>query len=200
MSSFLRIAGAAALFISLGLVARAAPVGILADIKINALISTDAVSCALNKLFVDADIVAKINACLDVTTVADLKVAVGLCVSLMKGCADELLKIGAGVALDVDAKANIVASIAALITLLVKVLLQLTLKFGVSAVATIFADIDVVLKLLLVNLNVCVDGIVALIVKAVASVTIGLLGQINLGLCASLLASIGATAGVSISL
>ncbi|KAG8684304.1 hypothetical protein FRC11_012293 [Ceratobasidium sp. 423] len=200
MSSFLRIAGATALFVSLGLFARAAPLGLFVPAEINALVSTDAISCALNKLIVDAQIVAKIQACLNVESLVDLKVAVGVCVDLIKACADELLKIGAGVNVDVAAKADIVACVAAIITLLVRVCLQLTLKFGVAAVATIFADIDVCLKLLLVNLNICIDGVITLIVNAIVSVTVGLLGQVSLPLCASLLASVGVGAGVAVSL
>lgn len=49
-------------------------------------------------------------------TLAELQVQVGICVALFKACADELLKIGAGVTLEVGAKANIVACFAALIT------------------------------------------------------------------------------------
>ncbi|CAE6459125.1 unnamed protein product [Rhizoctonia solani] len=195
--SFLRLAGAAAVLLSLGLFARALPMNLLGDINVHALAATDGVSCALNKL-IEADIIGKINGCVHLDSLADVSVALNACIELIKACSDELLKIGATVTLDAKAKEDIVAFVAAIITLFVKVCLQLTLKFGVAAVARIFADIDLCIKLLLVNLNVCVDGIIALVLNALVSVTVGLMPQLNLAVCASLFASLGAVAGVSI--
>ncbi|CUA77103.1 hypothetical protein RSOLAG22IIIB_12552 [Rhizoctonia solani] len=188
MSSFLRIAGAAALVLSLGLAARALPVSIfaVADADIKALVHGDAVCAALNKLIVDARIVAKLQACLNVSTIAELQIAIAACVASLKVCADALLKLGAGVVVDAAAKADIVACIAALITLIVKVCVQLSLKFGVSVVASLCAELDVCVRLLLANLDICITGIVALIVKAVLSVTVGLMAQVNLAACAKL--------------
>ncbi|CAE6452449.1 unnamed protein product [Rhizoctonia solani] len=191
MSSFLRIAGAAALVLSLGLVARALPVAnILTINNIDPLVHTDAISCALNKLIVDAQIVAKLQECLNAGTAADLKVCVDLCVTVIKACADELLKIGTGVAVDAQVKADIVFCIAAFITLVVKVCLQLTLKFGVAVVATIFTDLDACIKHLLVTLNICIDGVIELVVKAIADVTLGLLVQVQLSACVSVFAAV----------
>lgn len=50
------------------------------------------------------------------TTLADLEAHVKILVAVFQGCADELLKVGANVAVDVEAKASIVACIAAIIT------------------------------------------------------------------------------------
>ncbi|CAE6440612.1 unnamed protein product [Rhizoctonia solani] len=188
MSSFLRIAGAAALVISFGLAARALPLDIL-NINISPLNHSDAVCHALNKM-IDADIVVKLRACVNAGTIADVKVAIDACVEVIKVCADALLKIDAGVTVDAVAKADIVACIAALITLIVKVCLQLTLKFGVSVVATLFVELDACVRLLLVNLDICIAGILDLIVKACVSVTLGLLAQVKLSLCANLFAGL----------
>ncbi|CAE7202470.1 unnamed protein product [Rhizoctonia solani] len=198
MSSFLRFAGAAALVLSLGLAARAAP-SIFAVADITALPHTDAVCAALNEMIVDAQIVAKLQACLNVKTLVELKVAMGACVAVLKACAEAIAQIGAGVHVGVAAQADIVACVAAIITLCVKVCLQLTLKFGVAAVATVCAELDVCIKTLLVNLNICIDGFVALVVKALVSVTVGLLGEVNLVLCAGLMATAGAAVGVTVA-
>ncbi|KAG8683876.1 hypothetical protein FRC11_012948, partial [Ceratobasidium sp. 423] len=67
--------------------------------------------------------------------------------------------------------------------LCVQVFVALSLKFGVA----IYAEIDVVLHLLPLSLNICIEGIVVLIAKALSSVTVGLLAQVNLQLCLGVL-------------
>jgi hypothetical protein len=49
-------------------------------------------------------------------SLVELTVAVDVLVVLFKGCADELLKVGTGVAVSVEAKAEIVACAASIIT------------------------------------------------------------------------------------
>ncbi|ELU37992.1 hypothetical protein AG1IA_07973 [Rhizoctonia solani AG-1 IA] len=196
--SLLRIAGAAAVFLSLGLLARAAPIGlgVLGDITIGVLASKDAVSCALNKLIVELDIVAKLNACLNLTSIAEVQAALRVCVDAIKLCTEELLSIGVVAEIDARAKADIVATVAAIITLFLKVCLQISLKFGVALVATVVAEVDVCIKALLVSLNICIDGIIVLVVKAITSVSVGLFADVGLRLCASIFASLGVTANV----
>ncbi|CAE7152945.1 unnamed protein product [Rhizoctonia solani] len=186
MPSFVQFAGLAAVVLSLGYFATAAPVtlGLFAPVKLSC-IGTDEVSLLLAKLILGLD--AKINALTSCGSLAELNVAVDVLVALFKGCADDLLRIGAGVVVTVEAQASIVACIAGIITLLVRACIAVTLKFGLVAVVTIFAKIDVALQLLLVNLNICIGGIIALIAKAIASVTVGLLAQVQLKLCLGVL-------------
>lgn len=49
-------------------------------------------------------------------TVAELEVAVKVLVALLKTCADDLLKVGAGVTVTVEAQASIVTCVAGIIT------------------------------------------------------------------------------------
>lgn len=183
MSSFIRVAGAAAVVLSLGYLATALPA--VSTDSIPAITGTDACSQLVAKLVID------IKACIDVilgcNTVADVTVAIHALVAVITGCADELLKIGAGVQVVAEAKLNIAACIAAILTVVVKVCVQVSLKFGITVVAALLAEVDLCLKLLLVNLNICIGGIVELVVKALASVTVGLLAQINLKLCLGVL-------------
>ncbi|KAH7332944.1 hypothetical protein B0J17DRAFT_721746 [Rhizoctonia solani] len=126
---------------------------------------------------------AKIKVLLACVTMTDLKFAIKALVTVLQTCADNLLKIDAGVVVDVDAKASIVTCISAIIILLVKVCLQLSVRFGITVVAALFADIDVCLQSVLVNLNICVDGILVLIAKALVLVT--------LHVCAEVLGKLG---------
>ncbi|KAG9123625.1 hypothetical protein FRC07_014480 [Ceratobasidium sp. 392] len=139
---------------------------------------TDAVSVVVAKLA--AEIEVKINALLGCGTKSELFVAVDALVALFKGCADELLKVGAGVSLTVEAKASIIASICEMISLLAKVCVQIHAKFGVSAIIGLLAKIDLGLKPVLVNLNVCIGGVLTLIAKSLASTTVGILSQVQL--------------------
>ncbi|KAJ1308124.1 hypothetical protein OPQ81_003847 [Rhizoctonia solani] len=189
MSSFLRYAGAAALLLSFGLFVQALPV--LIDVKVPVPIGTDVVSKVFANLVINGEIEAKLKAIAAINTLVELKALIAVIVTLFKGCADELLKIGAGVVVDVDAQASIVACVAAIITLLVKVFAQVSLKLGITVCAAVFAEVDVCLRALLVNLNICIDGIVTLVVKALVSVTVAVLVGLKLQVCADILAKAG---------
>ncbi|CAE6451159.1 unnamed protein product [Rhizoctonia solani] len=189
MSSFLRFAGAAAIVLSLGLFASALPL-LSVNAKIQAVVGVDAVCAVFHKLVVDLAIEAKIKALLACATIAELEVAVKALVAVLKICADDLLKVGAGVVVAADAKLSIIACVCSIITLLVQVLVQVCLKFGVAATASLCAQIDVCLRLLLVNLGICITGIVELIVKALATVIVTLCAQVKLDLCVALFAKV----------
>ncbi|KAH7332926.1 hypothetical protein B0J17DRAFT_721704 [Rhizoctonia solani] len=186
MPSFVQFAGLAAVVLSLGYFASAAPasLGLFAPVNLSCT-GEDPISLVIVKLLVDLE--AKINALSACGSIAELNVAVDVLVALFKGCADDLLKIGTDVAVTVEAQASIVACIAGIITLLVRACIAVTLKFGLSVVIAIFAKIDIALQLLLVNLNICIGGILVLIAKAIASVTVGLLAQVQLKLCLGVL-------------
>ncbi|KAG8710328.1 hypothetical protein FRC11_004640 [Ceratobasidium sp. 423] len=188
MPSFTQLVGLAAVVLSLGYVASALPLNIFAQVDLSCP-GNDSVSLAIAKILVELQ--AQIKAMVGCNTVADLTVAVDAIVALLKGCSDELIKIGAGVSVTADAQASIVACIAGIITLIVRACIAVTLKFGLSVVLVLFAKIDVVLQLLLTNLNICIGGIVALIAKALASVTVGLLAQVQLKLCLGVLGLVG---------
>ncbi|QRV87002.1 hypothetical protein RhiJN_15020 [Ceratobasidium sp. AG-Ba] len=196
MLTFTRLAGFAFVLLSLSFLVSAIPVVTRTYTSICAPSGNDAVSL----LFINlrAEIEAKIHALLACGTKAELHVAVGVLVALFKGCSDELLKIGAGVTIDVEAKASIVACVCSIITLLVEVLVQVAAKLGIWVVIGLFVKIDVCLKLLLVNLNICIGGILALIVKGLGAATIGLVGQIHLGGCFGLLSMAGSGLGISL--
>ncbi|KAG9126846.1 hypothetical protein FRC07_001747 [Ceratobasidium sp. 392] len=187
MHAFTRIAALAFVLISLSFLVSAMPtvprtLGAIQDPT-----GTDAVSTAFAKLCIDFNLEAKIKALVACGTIAELTAATKILGALFKGCAEDLATIGADVSVTVEAKASIVACICSIITLLVEVCAQVSIKFGITVVAALFAQIDVVLRLLLVNLNICVGGILVLIAKAIASATVDLLAQAQLKLCLSVL-------------
>ncbi|CAE6438378.1 unnamed protein product [Rhizoctonia solani] len=168
MPSFAQFAGLAIVVLSFGYFANALPLGLFGPVNLSCT-GKDAIS---------------VTAC---NTLAELEIAVGVLANIFTGCADDLLKIGAGVVVTAEAQASIVACIAGIITLLVRACLSVTLKFGLAAVVLILGKIDVSLQLLLLNLNICIGGILALIAKAIASVTVGVLAQVQLNLCLGVL-------------
>lgn len=113
MISFARLAGVAVLLLSFGFLVTALPTIKADDIHL-AITGRDAVSCVLAKLIVEVK--AKILALLACGTVAELEVAVKVLVALLKTCADDLLKVGAGVTVTVEAQASIVTCVAGIIT------------------------------------------------------------------------------------
>ncbi|KAF8710557.1 hypothetical protein RHS03_01692, partial [Rhizoctonia solani] len=190
MSSFIRFAGATALVLSLGLFVSALPL-VYANLKVA--VGTDAVSCSFKKMIIDLALDAKIKALLVCGSIEELEVAVVALVTLFKGCTDDLVKLGAGVVIDANAKLSLVACVASIITLLVQVLVQVCLKFGIAATVHICAQIDVAIRALLVALNICVDGILVLVVQALATVIVTLCAQVKLDLCLALFSKVSAT-------
>ncbi|CCO31927.1 hypothetical protein RSOLAG1IB_10395 [Rhizoctonia solani AG-1 IB] len=192
MSSFLRFAGIAAFIVSLGLAVQA--LSYVPDVKIPVPCGTDAISKVIIKLVVDGGLEVKLRALLALKTIAEIKIALAVITGLFRGCADDLLKIGAGVVAETEATTSIVACFSAIITLFVKIFLQLSVKFGITAVVALCAEIDVVIRECLVNLEVCIAGVLALIVKACLYITVSVLAHLKLDLCADVLAHAGMSA------
>ncbi|KAG8762812.1 hypothetical protein FRC12_008836 [Ceratobasidium sp. 428] len=146
----------------------------------------DAISAILIKLCL-RDLEVKIKALLGCGTLPELKLAIKVLIGLFQPCADELLKVDANVTISAKAKASIVTCVCSIITLLVKVCAEVSVKFGIVVVVDLFAELDVCLKALLVNLNICIAGVLVLIVKTLAQATVGLLFNIHFELCSAVL-------------
>ncbi|ELU38003.1 hypothetical protein AG1IA_07966 [Rhizoctonia solani AG-1 IA] len=178
--SLIRIAGAAALVLSFGLLIHAMPVPqSIEDLHIKVCVGVNVVVHTLHKMVVDGDLESKIKAMAHANTAAELKACVAVLVRLLAACTSDLVKIGANVSINADER------------LLVRVCAHVSVKLGINAVATVFADLDVHVRDLLVNLNICVGGILELIVKACVSLTVGFIDSVKLHLIAKVCAQAG---------
>ncbi|EUC59595.1 transmembrane protein, putative [Rhizoctonia solani AG-3 Rhs1AP] len=165
MSTFSRIAVVVVFLFSVGLLVSALPSPRAADASW-AIVGADMfpVCTLLEKFFLEVKVcIDAIAACHDLVT---LKLKVAVFVALCKGCAADLLKIGADVKITAEAQASIVNCFVSMLTLLVQVCVNLTAKFGVAVIATLCAEIDIVLKFLFVHLDICINGVLGLIAKA----------------------------------
>ncbi|KAG9107963.1 hypothetical protein FRC07_008558 [Ceratobasidium sp. 392] len=124
-------------------------------------------------------------------TLADVKAQVDVIVGLVEAVAKAILTIGAKIEADVELKAKIAAEVAAIINLIVQACLKVSVKFGLALVIALFAKIDICLHLLLINLGVCIEGIVGLVAKLVVDVSLQAILKLHLSLCASVLTAIG---------
>ncbi|CAE6438373.1 unnamed protein product [Rhizoctonia solani] len=188
MPSFTQFAGLAVVVLSLGYFANALPVlgniSLFSDVKL-VCNGEDAYSLVIAKFLLNIE--ALIKAIVACGTIADLKIAVSALCAHIELCANDLLAVGAGVVVAAEAKTQIVACIVGVITLVVRACLAITLKFGLSVCIDIFAQIDIALKSLLINLDVCIAGIVSIIAHNILSITVGLLAQLQLKLCLGVL-------------
>ncbi|KAG8694645.1 hypothetical protein FRC08_008344 [Ceratobasidium sp. 394] len=185
MHALARVAAFVFVLLSLSFLVSALPSSPRTLGAISGVTGTDPVSLVFAKLVIDLEV--KIKALLACATIVELDVAIKALIVALKGCSDELHKIGAGVAVDVEAKASIVLCICSIIKLIAEVCVHITVKFGLVAIVSLLAEIDLCLKVLLFNLNICIDGICVLIVKALASVTVELLVKAHLKLCLGVL-------------
>ncbi|KAF8677440.1 hypothetical protein RHS04_06169 [Rhizoctonia solani] len=141
------------------------------------------------KAKVDVDV----KAIVAVDVVADLAVKLEVLVADVTACAQAVLAIGANIDIDASVKAQVVLQVAAIISVIVKLCVDLVAKFGLLVVIGLLVKIDVCLNLLLVNLQVCIAGIISLIVRALLDLGISLsvLVSVHLGLCINVLGLIG---------
>ncbi|QRV96147.1 hypothetical protein RhiJN_24165 [Ceratobasidium sp. AG-Ba] len=122
-------------------------------------------------------------------TLAKIDLEVNVIVSHVNDVAGKLLGLGS-LGVDINAKivARICATVYAIIKILVKAFASVSLKFGITAVLAIWVKIDACLHLLLVNLDVCVHGIIAVVLKLVVDIDVKLYIKNYMSLCATLLA------------
>ncbi|CAE6458425.1 unnamed protein product [Rhizoctonia solani] len=129
-----------------------------------------------------------ISAALKAEVVADVTAQLNLVVGHVESCAHAVVAIGPVTDIDDIVKADVAAKVAAIIAVILKACLRLSIKFGLQVLLDLFAKIDVVLKLLLVNLGACVDGIVILVSKIAVATCAHILAKLNFKLCLNTLA------------
>ncbi|CAE6527618.1 unnamed protein product [Rhizoctonia solani] len=134
------------------------------------------------KVDVHVDLLAK------AAVVPDVEVSVVAIVAEVKACVAVLV----GVKLDVDAevKAKIAVTIVAIISAIVKVCAAVSVKLGVQVCLALWAQIDVALHLLILTLNVCISGFLAVLIKLCLNLDaeiIAALKLVRLDLCVRIL-------------
>ncbi|KAB5588626.1 Transmembrane protein [Ceratobasidium theobromae] len=147
----------------------------------------------LVKLVVDleADVNAAVKVIADVDIITDLAVHVDALVVKVNTCAQAVAAIGANIDIDASVKADLAVRIAAIITAIVHVCVSVSAKFGILVVVSLFAKIDACLHLLLLNLGVCVQGIIALVANIVVKLGVSVFADVRLNLCLSILGLVG---------
>ncbi|CUA73119.1 hypothetical protein RSOLAG22IIIB_10550 [Rhizoctonia solani] len=103
--------------------------------------------------------------------------------------------------LSVDVKTQIAVKIVAFICLVVKALAAVCVKLGVDVCIALIAKIDVCLQLLLITLNVCIDGLLAIIISLCLKLDVSVLAALklcNLELVVKVCALVKTVAGVAI--
>ncbi|CAE6473777.1 unnamed protein product [Rhizoctonia solani] len=118
----------------------------------------------------------------DVETQLVAKVAADLDV-----CTQAVVAIGAIADIDAKVKLDIAARVAVIVKLVAQILIKISAKLSVSVMARICAQIDVCLKALLVALNICIQGVVGLALKAIVDLTVVVFLKVKLVLCADVL-------------
>ncbi|CAE6442214.1 unnamed protein product [Rhizoctonia solani] len=123
--------------------------------------------------------------------VADAKAQLNLMVGHIESTAHAITAIGPIRDMDAVVKADIAAKIAAIVAVVLKACLKLSIKFGTQVLVDLFAKVDVVLKLLLVNIGACVDGLAVLVDQIVVTTCAHIIVDLKFHLCADALAAVG---------
>ncbi|EUC54805.1 transmembrane protein, putative [Rhizoctonia solani AG-3 Rhs1AP] len=184
MLAFTRLTSILLFVLSLGFLVSALPTAV--DSKA---LAARHESTALVGLIADLEVNVKAHATaiLSVNALVDVVAKVDLLVADVTACAHAVLAIGANIDIDASVKADIVVKVAAIITVIVNLCVQLVAKFGILVVVGLLAKIDLCLQLLIVNLGVCVEGIIALVAEIVVKLGVSVLAHVHLGLCINVL-------------
>ncbi|KAB5592755.1 transmembrane protein [Ceratobasidium theobromae] len=138
-----------------------------------------------------AHVEADVGVLAHITAVADLSASVDVLVGHVTTCAKAIAALGANIEVEAAVKANIAAEVAAIVIAIVQVCVSIVAKFGVLVVLTLLAKIDICLQLLLVNLGVCVGGLIQLVAAIVVKLGVSVFASVHLGLCINVLGLIG---------
>ncbi|KAG8716572.1 hypothetical protein FRC09_015558 [Ceratobasidium sp. 395] len=127
----------------------------------------------------EAKVAAKVQALGGCNNVADAKVGLVAIVDLIDAAAKAVSAVGK-VEVTADVTVQIVAHVSAMICVVLKLCLELCAKFGLTVFLALLAQLDVCLRLLVLNIDLCMQGFAALLAKAVVD------GGINLEVCLQL--------------
>ncbi|CAE6493270.1 unnamed protein product [Rhizoctonia solani] len=188
MIAFTRLTSILLFVLSLGFLVSALPTAVDSKALAARHASHDLVT-AIAELQAKVD--ADVKAILAVEAAVDLAVKVEVMVADITACANAVLAIGANIDIDASVKADIAVKVAAIITVIINACVSIVAKFGILVVVTLLAKIDLCLQLLLVNLSVCIDGILVLIANIVVKLGLSVLASVHLGLCINVLGLIG---------
>ncbi|KAJ1306359.1 hypothetical protein OPQ81_007365 [Rhizoctonia solani] len=188
MIAFSRLTSILLFVLSLGFLVSALPTAV--D---NKALAARHASDDLVGLIVDlqAKVDVDVKAIVAVDAAVDLAAKIDVLVADVTACAKAIVAIGAKIDIDASVKADLAVKVAAIISVIVKLCVDLVAKFGILVVVGLLAKIDVCLQLLIVNLGVCVEGIISLVANIVVKLGVSVLASVHLGLCINVLGLIG---------
>ncbi|CAE6459703.1 unnamed protein product [Rhizoctonia solani] len=120
---------------------------------------------------------AHVTAIAKVETVAELDATIKALIGDIKILIAIL--VGGKAHLDVDARLKLAVAVHAMIIAIVKVCATIVVKLGVSACASIMAQLDVVLHSLVLAISVCVDGFLGVFVNLSINVDVAIVAALK---------------------
>ncbi|KAG8710327.1 hypothetical protein FRC11_004639 [Ceratobasidium sp. 423] len=114
---------------------------------------------------------------------SEVRTQVDVVVAHLETCSIAVLAAGKDDAITESTKTEIAGKAAGIISMIMKACLEVSLMLGWFLVFGIFSKLDACLKVLIINLGICGEGLVALIAKTVASTRTQLLVSLNFNQC-----------------
>ncbi|CAE7204680.1 unnamed protein product [Rhizoctonia solani] len=188
MLAFTRLTSILLFVLSLGFLVSALPAAVDTKALAARHSSNDLVGLLVD---LQAKIDVHVKAIVAVDAVVDLAAKIDVLVADVTACAKAIVAIGVNIDIDAAVKADIAVKVAAIISVIVKLCVDLVAKFGILVVVGLLAKIDLCLQLLIVNLGVCVEGVIVLIAQIVVKLGVSVFASVHLGLCINVLGLIG---------
>ncbi|KAL5637329.1 hypothetical protein ACGC1H_001091 [Rhizoctonia solani] len=145
------------------------------------------------KVVAHADVIAKLD------DLVKVKAVVEVVVKDLNVYADLVLKVK-GVKVDANVQAEIAAHLVVIVNAIVKICASIIAKFGVSVCLDIIATIQVALKLVIDNLNICIAGFVNVFVKLITDVQLKALANVHLDAIVKLCVAVRVKLGLNVNI
>ncbi|QRW10514.1 hypothetical protein RhiLY_09513 [Ceratobasidium sp. AG-Ba] len=193
MLSFTRLASFLLFVLSLSFLACAAPTPRISELAVrdygygddSGSSPSDNVAAILIGLKADVD--ATCNKIVDITVFTEIQSEAAVLVAHVHHAAELILALGEN-KVDANIQAKIAVQVYAILKVIIRTFAKVSARFGITAVLAIWAQIDACIHLLLVNCDICVHGIVAVVLKLCVDVDVKMYVHAYLGQCAALLA------------
>ncbi|CAE6399614.1 unnamed protein product [Rhizoctonia solani] len=149
------------------------------------------------------DLLTKTNTHADLISKTDdpveAKAAVALVVNDLKVYADLVSKVK-GLKANLDVQAEIAAHLLVIVKAVIKICASLIAKFGLNVALELIATVQVALKLVIDNLNICITGFLDVFVKIVAEADVKALADVHLNAILKVIVALRVKLGLGVNI
>ncbi|CUA77363.1 hypothetical protein RSOLAG22IIIB_06678 [Rhizoctonia solani] len=199
MLAFSRIASFVLFVLSLSFLTCAAPTPLSNGLSVREGVRSDSDLLVAACVDLHAKIVARADVIVKLDDFVKIKADIALVIKDLKAYADLVVKIKVD-KVDAKVQAEIAAHVLVILQAIVKICVSIIAKFGISVCLDIIASLQVALKLVIDNLDVCIVGFADVFVKLITDVQLKAIADVRLDAIVKLCLEVRAKLGLNVNL